>query len=131
MAARLSSRRRPNTTTHSGSSPSPANRASSPCSSRSHSSGGSSGIAGGGVYNGHGYGSENGGYYSISAAGKATMVSSASLYSPLASSDMIVFGMTMKHFNKKANLVFIGKFVRMMFTSFCCNIVLRKKLEKI
>ncbi|CAL4932925.1 unnamed protein product [Urochloa decumbens] len=34
----------------------------------------SGGIGGGGVYNsGHGYGSDNGGYYSISAAGMATM----------------------------------------------------------
>ncbi|CAN6311504.1 unnamed protein product [Urochloa humidicola] len=35
--------------------------------------GGDGSIAGGGVYNGHGYGSDSGGYYSISAAGKATM----------------------------------------------------------
>lgn len=45
----------------------------------SPSSGGT--ITGGGVYNTHGYGSGNGGYYSISAASKATMVSSALLYS--------------------------------------------------
>ncbi|CAN6324263.1 unnamed protein product [Urochloa humidicola] len=44
-----------------------------PQDSTTSSSSGGGGIAGGGVYNAHGYGSDNGGYYSISAAGKDTM----------------------------------------------------------
>jgi hypothetical protein len=44
------------------------------------SSGG--GITGDGGYNGHGYGSDNGGYYSISATARATLVSSALLLAP-------------------------------------------------